>query len=395
MMDFTLSQTEQLIRSTARDYFASFADNKHIRGVEESVTGYDEERWDSFVQHGWTGLALPERLGGAGGSFSDLAILLAEFGYAAYPSPFLQTATAATVLDVLDVLDVSQLRDEVLSELVTGSRAVLLAPVGDGGRSARASDGGYVLAGPPIALEHAGSADLLVGLLPIEGRPGWLAFALSAPTADGPAGERDGLAVRACPSSDNERVGIVRFDGLRIGPDAMFVAEVDAETAARALSLVRLLRAAEMMGGATRVLEMTVGYVSARRQFGVSLGSFQAVRHILAGMRTHVDAAQLTVFEGTSIVSAGRPADAEAAVAGFVAGRSYAQVVVEGAQLHGGIGITVEYPLHHYFRRAKAMQTRLGSSATQLQRIADTRLRASAPDQLWQRAERQPAGCRF
>jgi alkylation response protein AidB-like acyl-CoA dehydrogenase len=130
-----------------------------------------------------------------------------------------------------------------------------------------------------------------------------------------------------------------------------------------------------------------------RKQFGVPLGSFQAVQHMLADMLTHVDAARLTTYEGLSLAALGRPFEAAAAIAGFVAGRSYERVTVDAAQLHGGIGAATEHPLHHYYRRGKGMRLRLGTVASQLDRVVDGAVLGGSPGP-WRRPTRATAELR-
>jgi dTDP-4-dehydrorhamnose reductase len=198
------------------------------------------------------------------------------------------------------------------------------------------------------------------------------------PTATG------ALEIRQARSLDNERLGIVELAGAGAGTPPL-AADLSDDAVADALARMRLLRAAEMAGGAARTLSLTRDYMLERRQFGVALGSFQAVQHHLANMLIDVDAALLSTREGLSLAALGREIVLAAAIAGYIAGRSYTRVTVTAAQLFGGIGAAKEHRLHHHFRRARAMQLRLGSVPSQLLRIADAALDEAPPPGPWPR----------
>jgi alkylation response protein AidB-like acyl-CoA dehydrogenase len=170
---------------------------------------------------------------------------------------------------------------------------------------------------------------------------------------------------------DHERVARVELRNVEIPAgqalNADWLSPADAEDI---LACGRLLRAAEMVGGMEQVVDMTVAYVSARRQFGRPIGTFQAVQHACADIRTELDAAHLATWEALSRADRGLAFRANAAVACFAVGRAFERVVSRAAQLHGGIGFMAEYPLQLYFRRAKAQRIRLGTTRFQLENVA-------------------------
>jgi alkylation response protein AidB-like acyl-CoA dehydrogenase len=351
---FALSDTERMLRQTADAALASFGGNAQIVALESSELGYDAAAWAKMTSLGWPGFALPEAASGGGGSPIELGQLIEAVGWAAYPSPLLEVTCAASVLAVLAPTDA------LAGAVAAGSVVVLVAPIGDLDIAA------------PRPIPWAGVASELLVL-----RPGPDTWELARVAADGLVGR-----IRPARSLDNERIALVDLEHLT---GDVVVDGIDDRAAREALDRVRLLRAAEMAGGAERTLMMTRDYMLERHQFGKPLGSFQAVQHHLADMRIAVDAALLTVREGLSLVQLGAPAakvGSSAAIAGFVAGRSYTEVTITAAQLFAGVGATRDHRLHHYFRRAKAMQLRLGSRASQLQRIADTAVLGQAPG-LW------------
>jgi alkylation response protein AidB-like acyl-CoA dehydrogenase len=180
-----------------------------------------------------------------------------------------------------------------------------------------------------------------------------------------------GVEIEPTASLDNERVGRVTLHGVRVPRSTCLTPEpVGHGRLAEALALIRVLRAALIVGGAQQMLDMTVEHVQTRHQFGRALGTFQAVQHACADMRIDVDAALLATGEALSRADADLPFLREAAIATFVAGRSGERAARTAAQLHGGLGFTAEYHLQHYFRRAKAARLRLGRVPDQLRDAA-------------------------
>ena len=348
---FVLSDTERMVRETADAALASFGGNARLVELESTELGYDPEAWAKMTELGWPGFGLREAVGGGGGAPIEVGQLMEAIGWAAYPSPLLEVTCAAAVLDTIAPTDAAA------SALAGGTIVVLAAPIGDcQDREQR-----------PIP--WASTASTLLRLHDTGG-----VWALERVPAERLRGH-----VRPARSLDNERIGLVSVGELT---GEVIAGSIPDATAQAALDRVRLLRAAEMAGGAERTLLMTRDYMLERHQFGKPLGSFQAVQHHLADMRTAVDAALLTVREGLSLVQLGAPSTkvaSSAAIAGFVAGRSYTQVTITAAQLFAGVGATRDHRLHHHFRRAKAMQLRLGSRSSQLERIAATAVTGAAP----------------
>jgi alkylation response protein AidB-like acyl-CoA dehydrogenase len=352
---FELSETERMVRETADAALASFGDNVALVALEGSELGYDPAVWARMTQLGWPGFVMPEPAGGDG-SMLEVGQLIEAVGWAAYPSPLLQATSAAVLL-------AEHAPGCALAHQVAGGAIVAAAvPVAE---TVLRFEGGR-LTGPAVVIEWAPAAEALLVLA--QSGEGW---ALVSVTGDALRGR-----VTPARSLDNERIGIVELDGFGGGA---VVSLVDHADGTRAVDLIRLLRAAEMAGGAARTLALTQDYMLERHQFGVPLGSFQAVQQHLANMRIDVDAALLCTREGLSLAELRRPIAASAAIAGYVAGRTYARTTVTAAQLFAGIGAVKEHRLHHHFRRAKSMQLRLGSVPSQLRRVTQAAIVGAPP----------------
>jgi alkylation response protein AidB-like acyl-CoA dehydrogenase len=359
-VDLKLTETQELLLDSARGLLAAEVDPDRLRELEASDTGYDAGLWGRLVELGWTGLTAPESAGGAGGSVLDLGMLLEQLGRHAVPSPFRQAVTASLLAQrVGDGAAAAALVEDVAG----GARAVL-ADSSDPARlpAARPSGGGLALSSGRLLVEWADGAATIV--VPARSDDGIVLAAL-------PAGA-PGLEVRPARAFDNERVALVRLDGVEIAAGQLLTQRPLSEREWQdERAVARLLRACDILGTSERALEMTVEYMKVRRAFGVVLGSFQAIRHMCANMRIELDGAQLIVRYALWRAGAGLPSGKHAEMAAFFVRRTADHVLPESAELHGGIGFTTEYPLQFYYRRAKAQSLRLGPPTQQLAVIAD------------------------
>jgi alkylation response protein AidB-like acyl-CoA dehydrogenase len=357
LADGDLTEDEALLAETVRGFLGGFVDNTYLNRQQESEDGYDRGRWKQLADLGWTGVNLPERLGGGGGTLADAGVVARECGRAAFASPLLPSAMAATALLGLQA---GGRFDDVLARIAQGRPATLVAPP-DRTLSAAPAGDGYLVSGPPAVVEWLGSSADVVLLLPVPQTGTWLGAVVARDRLDGRS--------TSVPSIDNERMARLDLDGFTLAPGSAQLTEVTAATAGRALARAGLLRASSMVGGCEAVLERTASYALERVQFGQVIGAFQAVRHHVARIAIATDAARLTSNDALTRADAGEDVTAIGAVALFAAGRSYVTAVLTSAQVHGGVGTTTEHVLHHHFRRAKAMQLRCGRRASRLHEI--------------------------
>ncbi|MDN5855250.1 MAG: acyl-CoA/acyl-ACP dehydrogenase [Actinomycetia bacterium] len=359
MTAFTLSDEERELQATARSFLGEFVDNAYLNAQEESDTGYEVKRWEQICDLGWTSAHLPARAGGADGTLVDAALITRECGRAAYASPLLQTLRAATVLDAVGA---DKTYDDVLTRIAGGEIAVLVSPP-DRTVVAEPVADGFVLRGKPVIVEWLAQAGWVALLFPTT-EATWVATVVSA----------ESLAARATdvPSIDNERMVKLDLGGLVLEAGAVRTPALAAPDAEYAVARADLLRASAMVGGAQDVVKRTAAYVIERHQFGQPLGKFQAVRQHAARMVIAADGAELLCDDALSRAVPGARETAIARAAIFAAGRAYVDVVLAAAQLHGGVGTTVEHILHHHFRRAKAMQLRSGKRAARLRELHES-----------------------
>jgi alkylation response protein AidB-like acyl-CoA dehydrogenase len=357
MSAFELTAEEAQVASAVRSWLADFAGNSYLNEQENSELGYEPARWKQMCELGWTSVNVPASAGGAGGTLTDAALIVGECGRAAYASPLLQTLRTVTALTTLGAWGSF---GDVLTGVADGQPVALVAPPDRPVRAEQAGRG-YRLSGPPAVVEWLSQSEVAVLLVPVSDGERWLCAAL----------RRDDLAGRAAdvPSTDNERVARLNLDGMVLDAGTTGADDIPARAAGYALARAGLLRASLMAGGCQDVLERTARYAKERHQFGQPIGGFQAVRQHLARMVIATDGARLLCDDALTRAEPDADETAIAAAALFAAGRSYVEVVLTAAQIHGGVGTTVEHILHHHFRRAKAMQLRSGKRANRLREL--------------------------
>jgi len=291
-------------------------------------------------------------------------------GRALLPGPFLASTLAALAL-VVGGSDAQRAR--WLPRICDGSTRATFALVEESGRwdpaavAARAQSGGeaLVLSGTKRFVPEAAGADIIV--CAVRRDDGALGLVLVE------AGAR-GVTIAPLATMDRtRRVDDVVLDGVRV--DAEQVLPCDAATVvARLLDRGRVMLAADMAGGAERVLEMTVEYAKVRRQFGRAIGSFQAIQHQCADMSVEVEKAKAaTYYAACADAEAAADAALAAAQAKAIAGDAYRFVTARAIQIHGGIGFTWEHDLHLYFKRAQSGEMTFGD-ATSCRELAAQRL---------------------
>ncbi len=369
-MYFDLTDEQQAIRSTARDFLAARYKSERIRELAASEHGFEQRDWEEMAELGWPGLALPEEWGGQGLGIVDLAVLFEEMGYALAPSPLLSSTVAGLVL-ATNGTDAQ--RERWLRPLASGeARATIAlfeagssATIGDFGMEPRTDGDATVLDGEKVLVMDAATADLLV-----------------VATADGRRHlverEADGVTVTPESSIDlTRRLYSVRFDGVRV--DAEATLEGVQEDYLPVLWRACVAIAAESTGVAQRTMEMAVEYAKDRQQFGRPVGAYQAVSHRCAQMLLETENSRSAVYgaawaadaEPQSLPLAASMAKAYASDAGW-------RVPDASIQVHGGIGFTWEHDLHFFLKRGKANAATFGDARWHRERVADLVLAETA-----------------
>jgi alkylation response protein AidB-like acyl-CoA dehydrogenase len=348
--DLLYSEEEEALRAAVRDLLTDHCDAAGVIKRTESDAPHDLSLWKSLADGmGLAGLLVPEDKGGQGATHREVAVVLEELGRAVAPVPYLTSAVVAT--EALLACDA----DDLLADLASGRRIGALAValnVAPGGafRTVRLEDG--LLYGELTGIADAAVADVL--LVPAE--DGGL-YAVEAAEA--------GVVPQV--SLDLTRpVATVSFDGARgrlVGDGGPAVR--------RALRAGAGLLASEQLGLADWALTETVRYLKERKQFNRPVGGFQALKHRLAQLWLEVVNLRAAARNAADALATGADTDLAVAVAQAYAARVAVHAAEEAVQLHGGLGMTWEHPVHLYLKRAKADSIAYGTAGAHRAELAE------------------------
>ncbi len=365
-MDFALDDDQQSLQKLARQILEREVTPARIRAALASADGMDRALWATLADAGLLGLAVPEAHGGLGGGLEALALLLMEFGRAVAPVPALP-ALAVAGLAVARWGSERQ-RTAMLPALAAGEQ-ILTAAVVDGesadpvrpGCRARRDGGSWVVDGIKHHVAAVAVASAIV--VPARTDTGVGLFLVSP--------EAPGVTVRRYRSSSGETLAELTLAGVRLEADALLGADHPHGDTAGIWIYEHAVAAtcAVHLGVCERALELTRDYVRERRQFGVPIGSFQAVSHRAADGFIDVECMRWTTWHAVTRLARGLDATRALAVAKFWTAEGGARVTSAAQHLHGGIGADLDYPIHRYFLWSKALELSLGGAAEQLTRL--------------------------
>jgi alkylation response protein AidB-like acyl-CoA dehydrogenase len=348
-VDFELDDEQLELQRVVRDIAERECPPALVRAV---VDGSDDGRglWKTFVELDWPSLTVPADDGGMGMSAVELVITLEELGRVADPTPFL--ATTSQYVPIVRACADGERRTSLLGAVCAGGTGAV-AFAGDTVCAERDGDA-WVLGGSARHVVDGDRADELAVVAATE-QEGEGVFVV-------PAG-----AVQAShlPTFDGSfHVAEVRLDGVRVVADRAFTGPGVEDGVERAWQEAAAGLAAVMVGASQRVLEIVLGHVKERKQFGVPIGSFQAVKHMAVDMYVAIERARaLCHFAGLTLAEDDDRRALAASMAKAAAGDCQRLVAKHGVQLFGGLGFTWENDLQIYMRRAKVGEPLLGSTA--------------------------------
>jgi alkylation response protein AidB-like acyl-CoA dehydrogenase len=380
-VDFDLSADQQALRDAAVSLLDKMAGSDALRArvgtgaivgtlpgagavsgeaAVDAPAGYDRAVWSAMADQGWLAIELPEDDGGLGLGMVELAVLCEEIGRRLVAAPFLPTIVALGAL-CGDEARADAGTEEWREALGQGDAVgcVAAAP-GSDGLTVAGAEGRVRVSGKTAPVAYAPSADVAV--------------VLAGGGVYGVDLRSEGRPVPLSAMDRTRELGVLAFDGT----PARFLG--GAEAAALLVDRAATLASAEMLGAADHVLGLTVQYAKDRVQFGKPIGSFQAVKHMLADALVDVEGMRSTAYYAAWCAAAG---DAERSLAASMAkawcSDASRRVMAAGLQVHGGIGFTWEHDMHLYLKRAQLDQVSYGDAAAHRDRIATllrTRLQA-------------------
>jgi alkylation response protein AidB-like acyl-CoA dehydrogenase len=346
-VDPELDDEQRELQRVARDLVDKECPPALVRAVVEG-RGDGDELWQTLVGLEWPGLTVPVEQGGSGATFVELAILLEELGHGGDPTPFL--ATTSQHLPLVRSCLAGAARDARIEAIAGGSPGA--AVLDEGAVSARLDGDAWVLQGTAAHVLDAARAD---------------ALAVVATTPDGPGvllvPRADAVVTPEASFDPALRLATVQLDGVRVPVDHAGTGPEVAAAIDRARQEAVTGLAAVMVGASQRVFDLVLDHIRHRHQFGVPIGSFQAVKHMAVDVYTAIERARaVTRFAALAIAEDDDRRALAASVAKAAAGDAQRIASEHGVQLFGGLGYTWENDLHLYLRRAKAGEALLGTA---------------------------------
>ena len=372
-MDFTLTELQEMLRTSARDFLKTNCPKKLVRAMAKDEKGYTSELWRQMGEMGWMGLIIPEEYGGAGGSFFDLVILLEEMGRACLPGPFFSTV----VLGGLTILESgsAEQKKELLPRLAEGRLLLTLALTEESAKysadgiqiRAKQSGNEFVIQGTKLFVPDAHVSDYIICAARTKEtetpEDGITLFMVDT--------RNPGVICNMLNTIAGDKQCEVIFDNVRVSTkNVLGNIHEGWDVLNKVLEKAIIAQCAEMAGGAKQILEITVDYAKQRKAFGHPIGSFQIIQHYCANMLVEADGILLMVRNAAWRLSEGLPATVEVSMTKVLTNEYYRHIAALCLQIHGAIGFTEDHDVPLYFKRAKAWEISLGNTSYHLNKLA-------------------------
>jgi pimeloyl-CoA dehydrogenase small subunit len=373
-MDFDLTDEQRMLQDSVQRLLAERCSFEQRLAHRAEPRGYSQALWAQYAEMGLLGLPFAETDGGLGGGPVDTLLVMQALGRALALEPYVATVVLGGGL-LREAASAKQ-RAEVVPAVAGGALTLAFAhaegsrlDLADVAMTVRCEGGGLVLDGEKRYVLAGDSADRLIVSARSAGaqrdRDGISLFMVDA--------NAEGVTRRGYRTQDHARAADIRFDGVRIGPEHVLgVPGAALPAIERAVDAATAALCAEAVGVMERLHEITVDYLKLRKQFGVAIGSFQALQHRAVDMLVEIEQARSMALYATMMCADRDAGERERAVsaAKVQVGRSARFVGQEAIQLHGGIGMTEECQAGHYFRRLTMIEIQLGDTAHHLRRLA-------------------------
>ena len=371
-MALIFNEEQQMLRDSARDFLAGRAPVSHLRSLRDSgnAEGFSRELWAEMADMGWPAILVPEQYGGLDYGYAGIGIVLEECGRTLTPGPLLCTAMMGAAA-IVKAGSAAQ-RDAILPGIARGERLLALA-CDESPRHAPAvvatradkTGNGYRINGRKTSVADGNFADTLI---------------VSARTGDGvslflvPA-DADGVSVEPYHVLDTHIAAGVAFDNVEVGEsDVLGPLNGGLEILDHVLDIGRAGVSAELLGIAQEAFERTVQYLKERKQFGVLIGSFQALQHRAAHLYSEIEMCKSLVIKTLQTLDEKPGGDAElVSLTKAKLGEVAHLAATEAIQMHGGIGMTDEFDIGFFLKRSRILESLFGDSYFHLDRFARQR----------------------
>ena len=375
-MKLILTEEQKFLRDTAKDFAQERTPVAHFRSLRDNNDQnlWDKGIWQEMVNLGWSGILIPEEFGGSNFGVAGISVILQECGKTLTPSPLFSTGVLGAY--AISNFGTQEQKEQYLPKIVNGEITTALA-VDESSHhdpsktslTAEKKDDKYILNGKKTFVIDGASADVLIVLTRTSGNSGELA-GLTLFIIDSNA---DGIDKTKLDMADSRNYANINFNDVKCSnQDILGALESGGETVESILDIGRIAISAEMLGNAESAFETTIEYLKQRKQFGVLIGTFQALQHRAAAMFCEIELTK------SAVMAAVHGADERSnelqrlsSLAKTVAGETLHLVSNEAIQMHGGIGVTDEYDLGFFIKRSRVAEQIFGSSTYHTERYAN------------------------
>jgi pimeloyl-CoA dehydrogenase small subunit len=375
-MDFDLSEEQRLLKDSVEGLLNDSYDFEQRKKNAAAKKGWSDEAWKKFAEQGLLGLPFAEADGGFGAGAIETMIVMEAMGKALVVEPYLATVVLGG--GFLRHGGSEAQRQAHIPSIIDGSKTIAFAQLeknsrydlGDVSTTAKKKGSGYVISGEKFVVANGGSADTLIVTARTAGgqrdRKGVGAFLVPA--------SAKGVRVKGYPTQDGLRAANITFEQVEVGADAALGdAENGLPLVERVVDEARIALCSEAVGAMDESLKTTMEYLKTRQQFGQNIGKFQALQHRGSDMFVALEQARGITMYGTMAVTYDDAKERSTAIAAtkVQVGRSLKYIGQQSIQLHGGVGMTMEYKIGHYFKRLTMIESTFGDADYHLKRIAE------------------------
>ena len=375
-MKLILSEEQQFLKDTAKNFARDKTPVTHFREMRDSENSqcWDDAIWKEMVELGWSGILVPEKFGGSEFGMAGISVIMQELGKTLTPSPILSTSVLG--VSTVDMLGSDEQKSNFLPKIVSGEITTALA-IDEGNHhnpfdvetTANLEGDHWVLNGNKVFVIDGASADIILIVARTSGKAresnGISVFAANK--------DAKGLNISKISTADSRNYANLEMSDLKLEQSTLLgEQDLAGETIEKILDLGRIAISAEMLGNTEEAFEVTVNYLKERKQFGVQIGSFQALQHRAAKMFCEIELTK------SAVIAAMHAADENSnelerlsSLAKFQAGETLHLVSNEAIQMHGGIGVTDEYDIGFYLKRARVAEQIFGTSEYHQARYAN------------------------
>lgn len=374
-MALILNEEQQSLKDIAREFLQNNAPVTHFREIRdtENELGYDESLWKEMVNLGWSGILIPEEYGGFDFGMVGMGSILEEAGKTLTPSPLFSTGVLGASLLTLGGTDAQ--KQTYLPQIVDGTLTTSLA-LEESNRhapysvetQAKKNGDSFVISGSKNFVIDGHSSNLLIVAARTEGSKndvsGITVFLVDS--------ETDGIEITKTNMVDSRNAANIKFSDVAISSNNILGEENNgASLLESVLDRAQIAISAEMLGNASQAFDLTLAYLKERKQFGAVIGTFQALQHRAAEMYSELELTKSSVIAACNAVdNNSNDLRRMASLAKFKSGETNYLVTNEAVQMHGGVGVTDEYDVGLFMKRARVTEQIFGNSEYHIDRYA-------------------------